>query len=142
MSDDAQRERLAIARDLASADEEARRLAVERMALLAVDEVVPRLVECLGDASWRVRKAAVERLAAWPDADAVATALCRALADGDNPGRRNAAVDALVRRGGAALPRLIETTRDADPDVRKFAVDALAGIGDARAIDALIACLR
>ena len=142
MSTDAERERLAIARDLASADEEVRRLAVERMALLAVDEVVPRLVECLADSSWRVRKSAVERLAAWPDADAVARALCLALADGENPGRRNAAVDALVRRGAAALPRLIETTRDPDPDVRKFAVDALGGIGDARAIPDLLIRLR
>ena len=142
MSDDANRERLAIARDLASADEEVRRLAVERMALLAVDEVVPRLVECLGDTSWRVRKSAVERLAAWPDADAVARALCGALADGENPGRRNAAVDALVRRGAAALPRLCETARDPDPDVRKFAVDALAGIGDARAVPDLLIRLR
>ncbi|HVH18140.1 MAG TPA: HEAT repeat domain-containing protein [Myxococcota bacterium] len=142
MSAEEQRERSAITRDLESADDEVRRLAVERMGLLAVHEVVPCLVGCLGDPSWRVRKAAVERLAAWPDADEVATALCHALADGDNPGRRNAAVDALVRRGAAALPRLMETSRDGDPDVRKFAVDALAGIGDARATEALIACLR
>jgi HEAT repeat protein len=142
MSAEEQRERGAIARDLESPDDEVRRLAVERTGLLAVDEVVPRLVGCLGDSSWRVRKAAVERLAAWPDSDAVASALCRALADGENPGRRNAAVDALVRRGAAALPRLVATARDGDPDVRKFAVDALAGIGDARATETLIACLR
>lgn len=142
MSDSDERERGAIARDLQSADEEVRRLAVERSALLAQAEVVPRLVECLGDPSWRVRKSAVERLAAWPDADAVAAALCAALADGENPGRRNAAVDALVRRGPAALPRLLATLRDPDADVRKFAVDALAGIGDARAAQALIESLR
>jgi HEAT repeat protein len=142
MSAEESRERSSIARDLASPDEEVRRLAVERTALLPADEVVPRLVECLGDASWRVRKAAVERLSAWADGDAVVVALVAALADGENPGRRNAAVDALVRRGAAAMPRLIEATRVGDADVRKFAVDALAGIGDARATQALVERLR
>jgi HEAT repeat protein len=142
MSADEARERDAVLRDLRSEDEEVRRLAVERTALLSQDEVVERLVECLGDPSWRVRKSAVERLSAWPDADAVAAALCAALADGENPGRRNAAVDALVRRGAAALPRLVAAAQVADPDVRKFAVDALAGIGDARAAQALVERLR
>jgi HEAT repeat protein len=142
MKPEEERERASIARDLQSTDEEVRRLAVERSGLLPADSVVPRLVECLGDASWRVRKAAVERLAAWSDADQVVSALVAALADGENPGRRNAAVDALVRRGAAALSRLIEATRGGDADVRKFAVDALAGIGDSRATQALVERLR
>jgi HEAT repeat protein len=142
MSGEEARDRGALLRDLRSGDEEVRRLAVERTALLAPDEAVVRLVECLGDASWRVRKAAVERLGACPDADAVSAALCAALADGENPGRRNAAVDALVRRGAAALPRLVEASRVPDADVRKFAVDALAGIGDARAVEPLVERLR
>jgi HEAT repeat protein len=102
------RERESVLRDLESEDEEVRRLAVERSFGLRPAEVVPRLVERLGDASWRVRKAAVERLGAWPDGDAIAQALIRALADGENPGRRNAAVDALVQSGSAAVPRRIE----------------------------------
>jgi HEAT repeat protein len=137
MTDDA-RERSSIARDLRSPDEEVRRLAVECVARLSPDEVVPQLVLCLGDESWRVRKAAVERLAAWPDVELVAAALVAALGDGENPGRRNAAVDALVRRGAAALPRLLDATQSQDSDVRKFAVDALAGIGDPRATEALV----
>jgi HEAT repeat protein len=138
MSADDARERAGIARDLRSPDEEVRRLAVECVARLAPAEVVPQLVVCLGDESWRVRKAAVERLAAWPDADLVCAALVAALGDGENPGRRNAAVDALVRRGAAALPRLLDAVRSQDADVRKFAVDALAGIADPRATDALL----
>jgi HEAT repeat protein len=133
-----ERERESVLRDLCSADEEVRRLAVERAFGLAPDEVVPRLVERLGDPSWRVRKAAVERLGAWPDGDAIARALIEALSDGDNPGRRNAAVDALVKSGPAAVPRLLESVCTGDVDVRKFVVDVLAGIGDARALPALV----
>jgi HEAT repeat protein len=133
-----ERERESVLRDLESGDEEVRRLAVERAFGLASDEVVPRLVECLGDSSWRVRKAAVERLGAWPDGDAIALALIEALSDGDNPGRRNAAVDALVKSGSAAGPRLLEAISTGDVDVRKFVVDVLAGIGDPRALPALV----
>jgi len=135
------RERESVLRDLESEDEEVRRLAVERAFGLRPDEVVTRLVERLGDASWRVRKAAVERLGAWPDGDAIADALIQALADGENPGRRNAAVDALVHCGAAAVPRLLEAITSEDVDVRKFVVDVLAGIGDLRAVPVLVAHL-
>jgi HEAT repeat protein len=115
--------------DLEHGDEEIRRLAVERLSLLPQEEATAPLVGCLGDSSWRVRKAAVERLTAFPDASGPVRALVSALADGDNPGRRNAALEALTRFGAAALPVLIEASRDADVDVRKQAVDALAAIG-------------
>jgi HEAT repeat protein len=136
-----ERDRQSVLRDLESPDEDVRRLAVERVEALRGSEVVPRLVECLGDPCWRVRKAGVERLAAWSDADAVAEALIDALADGENPGRRNAAVEALVHRGASVVPRLIGALEQADADVRKFAVDVLAGIGDSRAVHALVSRL-
>ena len=56
------RERDGIRIDLQSSDEEIRRLAVERLVALPPDEALPQIVDCLGDPSWRVRKAAVERL--------------------------------------------------------------------------------
>jgi HEAT repeat protein len=124
------RDRESILRDLASADDELRRLAVERLGLLPASESVSRLVACLGDPSWRVRKAAVERLAASPDPARAGALLVSALADGDNPGRRNAALEALVRCGSGLVPSLLEATSSADPDVRKQVVDALAGIAD------------
>ncbi len=136
-----EREQESIRQDLASHDEEVRRLAVERLATLSSDEGLPRLVDCLGDPSWRVRKAAVERLAGVNEPWAVADALISALADGDNPGRRNAAVEVLVRSGPRVVPRLIEATQDADVDVRKLVVDALAGIADERATTRLIEIL-
>lgn len=115
--------------DLGHSDEEVRRLAVERLSLLPAAESVPPLVDSLGDPSWRVRKAAVERLTALEDVSGPVRALVRALADGENPGRRNAALEALTRFGAAAVPVLVEASHDTDVDVRKQAVDALASIG-------------
>jgi HEAT repeat protein len=123
--------------DLAHADEEIRRLAVERLSLLPAADAVPRLVERLGDPSWRVRKAAVERLAAQDDAAFVVRELVAALGDGENPGRRNAALEALTRFGDAAVPTLLEASHDPDVDVRKQVVDALGAIGACAAADRL-----
>ena len=138
MPHDDPRERDSVLRDLASDDEEVRRLAVERSAALAPREVVPQLVDCLGDVSWRVRKAAVERLSVWPDGDAVVEALITALGDADNPGRRNAAVDALIHCGASVVRELVVAIVTDDADIRKFAADVLAGIGDPSAVPALI----
>lgn len=137
LSDDP-RERDSVLQDLTSDDEEVRRLAVERSSALAPDEVVGCLVDRLGDTSWRVRKAAVARLSAWRDQQAVGQALITALADGDNPGRRNGAVDALIHCGAGIVPQLVAAVSSPDADVRKFVVDALAGIGDASAVPVLI----
>lgn len=127
--------------DLASEDDEVRRLAVERVGFLPGREAMQYLLACLGDPSWRVRKAAVERIAASPGDWDAPQFLIQALSDGDNPGRRNAAVEALVRCGSSAVPALIVATDDPDVDVRKLVVDALAGIGDESAVGRLIEIL-
>ena len=94
-----ERDRESIAGDLESDDAELRRLAVERSGALPQDEAIRLLVDRLGDVSWRVRKAAVERLVTCSDSAHTADALIGALGDGENPGRRNAAVEALVACG-------------------------------------------
>lgn len=127
--------------DLASEDDEIRRLAIERVGFLPGREAMPYLLDCLGDPSWRVRKAAVERIADAPRDWDAPQFLIKALADGDNPGRRNAAVEALVRCGTSSVPSLIVATDDPDVDVRKLVVDALAGIGDESAVGRLIEIL-
>ena len=124
--------------DLENADEEVRRLAVERLTTLPPNEAIPALVERLADSSWRVRKAAIERLSEARETSAAIPALIEALADDENPGRRNAALETLTRCGASALPVLFEACRGSDVDVRKQAVDALAGIGDPAAIPHLI----
>jgi HEAT repeat protein len=136
-----ERDRENVLRDLESLDEEVRRLAVERIEVLSASHVVPILVDRIGDQSWRVRKAAVERLVAWSDTDAVASALITALGDGENPGRRNAAVEALIHQGSSVIPHLIAAMEDEDEDVRKFVADAMAGIGDDRTVEVLVAHL-
>jgi HEAT repeat protein len=135
------RDRESVVRDLANCDEDVRRLAVERIGVLPLDEALPLLVERLGDASWRVRKATVERLVACPDSERIARVLVGALGDGENPGRRNAAVEALVHCGPRVVPGLMAATASDDIDVRKLVVDALAGIADARSTDTLVGLL-
>jgi HEAT repeat protein len=125
-----ERDRVSVAQDLQSADEEVRRLAVERVDALPAAQAILALIECLGDPSWRVRKAAVERLVASPQDADVAGALVNALGDGENSGRRNASVEALVSLGRRALPKLFDARASEDVDVRKLVVDALAGIAD------------
>jgi HEAT repeat protein len=136
------RERDGIVHDLASPDEEVRRLAVERLLALPADESIPRLIESLGDDSWRVRKAAVERLVSCSESQRVVDALIGALADGDNPGRRNSAVEALTVIGTAVIPKLLEALDSHDVDVRKQVVDTLSGIGDESTREALIGALQ
>jgi len=135
------REGESIRHDLTSSDEEVRRLAVERVVLLSADEALPVLADRLGDASWRVRKAAVECLAGAPEDWPVAKHLLGALSDGENPGRRNAAVEALVRIGRRMVDALLAASNSPDVDVRKLVVDALAGIGSERGTPRLAALL-
>ncbi len=135
------RDRDSILSDLRSADEEIRRLAVERLAALPAEEALPRLVEGLGDPGWRVRKAAVERLVAAPASWLAIDALIGALSDGENPGRRNAAAEALIRCGERAVDKLLLASHSEDVDVRKLAVDTLAGIGHGGARSRLHAML-
>jgi hypothetical protein len=132
-----ERDRESIAQDIRDGDEEVRRLAAERVAALPAEEAIRHLIECLGDSSWRVRKASIERLVARSETDDVANALVCALGDGENPGRRNAAVDALIHSGGKAIPALLAERSSSDVDVRKLVVDALAGIADSRASEPL-----
>jgi len=132
-----ERDRESIVQDIRSDDEEVRRLAVERVDALPVEEAIRHLIECLGDSSWRVRKASIERLVARSETEAVANALVGALGDGENPGRRNAAVDALIHCGSKATSALLAERSSPDVDVRKLVVDALAGIADSRASEPL-----
>ena len=56
--------------------------------------------------------------------------LTASLADGENPGRRNSAIEALIGCGSRATARLVEEISSHDVDVRKLVIDALAAIGD------------
>ena len=122
--------------------EEVRRLAVEQLLVLPPAEAVAQLVLRLGDSAWRVRKAAVDRLVACREEVLVHAGLLEALADGENPGRRNAAFEAFVAIGARSTAPLFTATASPDVDVRKLAVDALAAIGDPIAREVLVRMLE
>ncbi|MGC3996194.1 MAG: HEAT repeat domain-containing protein [Anaeromyxobacter sp.] len=95
----------------------------------------------LGDSSWRVRSAAVERLAGAADAAAVLPVLLARLSGGENVGARDAAAAALVRRGAEVVAPLIERLDGSDPDLRQAAASVLGPLGDRRAVAPLAARL-
>lgn len=134
-------ERESLLEGLTSPFDEVRRLAVEQLLRLPIEEAVARLVEALGDEAWRVRKAAVERIVACREDAIVLPALLAGLSDDENAGRRNAAFEAFVAMGVRAVETLVAATAGPDVDVRKLAVDALAAIGDERARAVFVATL-
>ncbi|HET8541592.1 MAG TPA: HEAT repeat domain-containing protein [Anaeromyxobacter sp.] len=122
------------------ADEETRYRAIRE---LDPDDAGDRqvLLERLGDASWRVRSAAAERVGSGADPRPVLPALLDLLAGGATVGARDAAARALARAGGAAVAPLVERLGGPDPDLRQAAAAVLAAIADRRAAPALTARL-
>jgi HEAT repeat protein len=125
-----------LGRRLESSDAEERREAAVDLGRRGA-EAVPLLFRCLGDREWRVRKTSVDALVAIGGARVV-EGLLEALNAPDNAGARNSAIEALVRIGGPAVDALIPLVETPDPDVRKFVVDILGDIRDARAVPVLI----
>ncbi|MHB1844117.1 MAG: HEAT repeat domain-containing protein, partial [Deltaproteobacteria bacterium] len=92
----------------------------------------------LGDESWRVRRAAVGRLVAGLEPGDLSARFTAMLADPESVSRRNAAFEALVALGDAALPALVGAADSVDQNVRKLAIDALGEIGSREAERALL----
>lgn len=89
------------------------------------DESIPVLLNLLGDANWRVRKASVESAIALPGAKVIPV-LLSSLFNDENAGLRNSAFEALIKIGAPALPYLYQTLVEDDPDV-KLAIIHLLG---------------
>ncbi|MHB8420444.1 MAG: HEAT repeat domain-containing protein [Myxococcales bacterium] len=117
----------------ASVDEERRYRALLELPL-AEGAGIDRLMAALADESWRVRKAAVERLVTEIPSGAAVPGLIQALSDEESASRRSAALEALVKLGEAALPALCEAAAGESAELRKFALDALGSIGSAAAV--------
>ncbi len=100
------------------------------------------LLAALGDPSWRVRKAASERLGRDFSLDEVGARLVTALADGENAGLRSAALETLAARGPAAAGLLAGAARSPDADLRKLAVDALGQVRAAETTEVLVGAVR
>lgn len=92
----------------------------------AVEAVEPLLRLLRTEPSRKVREtlfSALERIDSPEVVGRVAVLL-----DSDDAFLRNQAVGLLQRKGEASVPVLLERMNDADPDVRKFVLDAAAGL--------------
>lgn len=128
-----------LGKKLASSDPEERREAAVDLGR-AGREAIPPLLKAVGDGDWRVRKTAVEALAAF-GGDDVVSGLIAGLSAHDNAGMRNSAIEALVQIGGQAVDAMLAAMHTPDADVRKFLIDTLGDIRDARAVPALVRAL-
>ncbi len=112
---------------LAEAEPEVRRRATQEIPALPAPESCELLLSALGDEDWRVRKEAAAVATKVEPRTAVVFAVARALAERENVGLRNAAVEALILIGPDAVPGAIDALGRLDPDGRKLAVEVLAG---------------
>lgn len=102
---------------------------------------VPTLIDALGDASWRVRRLAANRLAQLEPTPEVVRHLVQLLGRRGETGARNAAASVLAQLGPAALPAVVVLLQHDDPDQRKFAADILGELGRPEAVPGLVAAL-
>jgi HEAT repeat protein len=112
---------------LGDSEPEVRRRATQDIPTLPAPESSELLLLALGDLDWRVRKEAAAVATRVEPRTGVVFAVARALAERDNIGLRNAAVEALVLIGPDAVPGAIDALGRLDPDGRKLAVEVLAG---------------
>ena len=112
---------------LADAEPEVRRRATQAIPSLPAPDASELLVTALGDEDWRVRKEAAAIAAKIEPRTSVVFAVARALAEHENIGLRNAAVEALIQIGPDAVPGAIDALGRLDADGRKLAIEVLAG---------------
>lgn len=129
-------------RQLSDGNVDTRREAVESMRGMKDSSFIPLLLQALGDASWRVRKSAVEILFEEYNLDEYIRGLIELLYIEDNAGARNAAIEALIRLRRKATVYLIEAFRTPNRDVRKFIIDVLGEEMDSRSLPLMLDALR
>jgi HEAT repeat protein len=126
-----------LAEQLASPDEATRVHAAQALAEQEALDSADPLVGVLGDASWRVRRLAVEGLARHGGQGAVKSLLVALRNEHRNLSVLNSALQVLAMNGVDAIAPLVECLNDADTDLRIYAAHAL---GDQRD-DAVVAPL-
>ncbi len=106
---------------------------------LSADGDAPSLLStALGDSSWRVRRAAVEGMAAGGGREVVDTLIAALRDHHRNPALLNAAIAALARSSADVTSSVSQLLHDADADVRMYAALALGLMDDARAVPELL----
>jgi len=119
--------------------EEARRLKAAET--LASGEDVDRLVEVMGDESWRVRRAAVDGLSRRMRMDTVRNLLKTLQTEHNNLSVLNSALQILSLSEMDTLTPLIEFLRDPEVELRICSALLLGEKRDVRAVPALLAAL-
>ena len=109
------------------------------LALAEEDEptAIPPLDTLLGDPNWRVRKAAVESLLTHAP-EATLPTLLAALYDSENAGKRNSALEVLIKLGPQVLPHVYDQLVTGDEDVKLALVTLLGSIPSKTSIPHLI----
>ncbi|HEX5521801.1 MAG TPA: HEAT repeat domain-containing protein, partial [Longimicrobiaceae bacterium] len=130
-----------LAAQLQSPDDATRLHAVRTLA--ASDDAARPLGGALGDASWRVRRAAAEGLARATDESSVATLLAAVRERHRDPAVLNAALAALVSAERDVVPPLLQSFHAAagDAELRTYLALALGLLEDPRGVPALLAAL-
>ena len=126
-----------LARAIASEDAETRRLAIVAIGELLPDRSANHLIRGLGDTDWRVRKEAARVTARVAVRLGMLPALVGAIAQGDDVGLRNAALEVVEALGDAAEGALVAAIPASVGPSRKFLVEALGGARGASAIAVL-----
>jgi HEAT repeat protein len=126
---------------LKEGDEEARLAAVRRLSKEPPDQserkaALDVLIDIMGDDSWQVRKEAVASVLCWTDLTLLSERLVEAMGEPDDIGRRNAAIEAVMRLGAVCIDPLLRHLKQ-KPEHRKVLVDVLGTFGDTRVIPAL-----
>jgi HEAT repeat protein len=134
-------DRRALEEDFGMPDPESRRIATQQIPRLRGEDATSLLLRALGDGDWRVRKEAANIAPGVEPREEVVRALVGALAEKENIGLRNAAVEALVEIGADAVVPSARALAELDADGRKLAVEILGGIADPRGVDALTRAL-
>ncbi|XWK87977.1 MAG: HEAT repeat domain-containing protein [Phormidium sp.] len=133
---------LKIAEQLESSEENQRLIAVQSLAKSNISQSEQMLVKALGDHSWRVRRAAVDGLAAI-SGSTLATSLLRSLREEHrNPSVLNGVLQVLAHGKIDIVPALIDCLNSEDADLRIYAALALGEQKDLRAIPALKLALQ
>ena len=119
---------------LKDTDIEVRKDVLENLRGKPSDTYISLLLGAMEDASWRVRKTAIEILLSDYPVEKYIGGLINLLYREDNAVARNSSIEALILLNKKVTPFLIEAFKTANRDVRKFIIDVLGGFKDSRSL--------
>lgn len=125
--------------DLSSSDETVRRMAAEDLGDIGNEEAIDALLELFSDDSIAVQEAAEDALIKIGGEEAIQKII--PMLQSNQANLRNFATEMLENLGVKAVPTLSDLLKNADHDVRKFAVDVLGIVGCDEGVKPLIAAL-